>query len=1336
MSSDIAKRQRTVPSTKAYDFVWRRPVPAALQEGSYFDRYEELFWFPLTVFSVLLSDFQETGTLELGCFLRVDEDGFFLFWKSETNEGQVLELSQVSDVRQGTKPKDEKLLGALMERMPPGGKNLDERIVTVCSGLDLVNISYTNFVATSSEVASLWIQSVRGLTHNTKAQNVCPMTQLRKHWLRITLTVNPRGKIPVRVVTKTFASGRNERIIFQSLKDLGLPSGKNDEVEPSDFTFERFYELYHKICPRTDIEELFKSLSHGRDTITADKMIGFLNEVQRDPRLNEILYPYANRQTIRYIQETYDSRDKNNSSDTVSLKGFYRYLMSDDNAPVFLDRLDIYQDMDQPLCHYYINSSHNTYLIGRQFGGKSSVEIYRQVLLAGCRCIELDCWDGKGEDQEPIITHGKAMCSDILFKDVIYAVRDTAFVTSEYPLIMSFENHCSKHQQYKLAKYCEDILGDMLLTKPLDKYPLEPGVPLPSPEKLKRKILIKNKRLDPDVEKHQLELFMKGQADPVQEEDDVAEDPDPLGSTDCDVSPINGDIDPHPETKLRPGSGQINVLSTSGVFSSSLLGKLSETEMKRLVSKKGSLTVEEEQAMLAQYHYTGATKTIHPLLSSMVNYAQPVKFQGFDVAEDENIHYHMSSFSETVALGLMKNEAIEFVKYPFLSRGLCENDCEACSSLQRLGLMLNNSLINSLIGVNSYNKRQMSRIYPRGNRVESSNYMPQIFWNAGCQMVALNFQTPDLAMQLNQGKFEYNGNCGYLLKPEFMRRPERQFDPFSESPMDGVIAATCEVRIISGQFLSDRKVGTYVEVDMYGLPTDTIRKEFRTRVVPNNGLNPVYGEDAVFVFRKVVLPDLAVLRFAVYEDTGKLIGQRVLPLDGLQSGYRHISLRTEGNFPLSLPTLFCRVSLTTYVPEGLNDLVDALSDPRAFLSKEEQRMKQVLPFKKTPDCSLYYFVQLASMGIDSSEIDEVPTSSTKLTSMLKQRPMGSGIALSSTALGVPTGGAGCAGAGGGGGGSSGSVSAGPASALGLPSFGPSIDPHRSTTVSGTGVSASTAHGSGAPCAAVPAPGPSGNSAKKEEKKEDPKFPPISLAMLRSDKNYRKLVKKQAKELESLQRRHEKEAATMLRAHSLLTDKLNASHAKAIASSTSSLRGTPQKVNGVGTPLKEAHIAQMNSLVRQQTDEWSKLKCTQMSEIHTLILTFIDSRKELLLKILRDAHEEQKRLLKQIQERENKDMKAQQIKISLDSNRNVMNDPKLKNKAERDRRIRELKDYNTKRFIDQRKAQAQRNDRQAQDLLRRHEEEEQGVIAGVNRERDELIRNYREELLASKRTTMI
>ena len=72
-------------------------------------------------------------------------------------------------------------------------------------------------------------------------------------------------------------------------------------------------------------------------------------------------------------------------AERMSVDGFCRYLMSDENAPMLLDRLDIFQDMEQPLNHYYINSSHNTYLSGRQFRGKSSVEMYRQVLLAGCR---------------------------------------------------------------------------------------------------------------------------------------------------------------------------------------------------------------------------------------------------------------------------------------------------------------------------------------------------------------------------------------------------------------------------------------------------------------------------------------------------------------------------------------------------------------------------------------------------------------------------------------------------------------------------------------------------------------------------------------------------------------------------------------------------------------------------------------------------------------------------------------------------------------------------------------------------------------------------------------
>lgn len=324
-----------------------------------------------------------------------------------------------------------------------------------------------------------------------------------------------------------------------------------------------------------------------------EPFINFLNDKQRDPRLNEILYPLYDEKRASEIIATYEQDETMRTENKLTKDGLIRYLMSDENAPVFLDRLDIYMEMDLPLCAYYINSSHNTYLSGRQFGGKSSVEMYRQVLLAGCRCVELDCWDGRGEDEEPIITHGKAMCTVILFKDVIYAIRDTAFVTSEYPVILSFENHCCKVQQYKMAKYCDEILGDLLMTSPLDDFPLEPGQPLPPPCALKNKILIKNKRLKPEVEKQELELFRQGQ---FVIEDDVKED----ASAPAADRPVPPDIPaevPAPDGVPPDGDAP------------------------------------------AQIQYTGSTTNVHPWLSSMVNYAQPVKFQSFEHADSEFIFF-------------------------------------------------------------------------------------------------------------------------------------------------------------------------------------------------------------------------------------------------------------------------------------------------------------------------------------------------------------------------------------------------------------------------------------------------------------------------------------------------------------------------------------------------------------------------------------------------------------------------------------------------------------------------------------------------------------------------
>lgn len=121
--------------------------------------------------------------------------------------------------------------------------------------------------------------------------------------------------------------------------------------------------------------------------MTATQLVDFLNKTQRDPRLNEILYPYATTARAKDIIAQYEPNKYNVQKGQLSFDGFLRYFMSEDNNVIAANKFDLSDDMDHPLSHYFINSSHNTYLAGHQLTGKSSVEIYRQCLLAGCRYV-------------------------------------------------------------------------------------------------------------------------------------------------------------------------------------------------------------------------------------------------------------------------------------------------------------------------------------------------------------------------------------------------------------------------------------------------------------------------------------------------------------------------------------------------------------------------------------------------------------------------------------------------------------------------------------------------------------------------------------------------------------------------------------------------------------------------------------------------------------------------------------------------------------------------------------------------------------------------------------
>ncbi|XP_050703506.1 1-phosphatidylinositol 4,5-bisphosphate phosphodiesterase delta-4-like isoform X2 [Eriocheir sinensis] len=562
---------------------------------------------------------------------------------------------------------------------------------------------------------------------------------------------------------------------------------------------EEFVSFYHALLKMPVIEELYKRYASEKTLLmNADQLVTFLTTEQGLTSLG----PSEADQIIRQF-EISDLKDKG----FMTQDGFYHMLLSD-KFDVFESRhqKEVWQDMSKPLSHYYISSSHNTYLTGHQLAGDSSVEGYISALKKGCRLLELDVWDG--DDGCPIIYHGHTLTTKITLEDVLRdGVRAYAFHASPYPVILSIENHLSVEQQRTMVELMEDVLGDMLLKEPVS----EDLVALPSPEALKNKIIVRGK---------------KPQGVDIESDDDD-DDQDAIDYIDSDDG----------------ASQSKKVRSLYRSFRSSMRRK-----------NKGQ-----------KPH-----KPLAPELTRVVNVLEGKKFLTFEDAFETYKCYNTPSIGETKAKGLLETPE-KFVRFT---------------------------------------EGHVTKVYPLGTRTASSNLKPYPFWSVGCQIVALNMQTEDKANFYNTALFRSNGNCGYVLKPPILLGEK----PYSPSDAAERPVRVVRVMVLSGQHLPDSAkkgdiVDPYVQLKVRGHPLD--HQKQRTKVVKNNGFNPVWKETLEVTIR---VPEVSLLYFTV-RDESSLAADPVLalcciPFASLGTGYRHVHLTDITGRSLAPSALFVHVSVS------------------------------------------------------------------------------------------------------------------------------------------------------------------------------------------------------------------------------------------------------------------------------------------------------------------------------------------------------------------------------------------------------------------------------------------
>ncbi|XP_030540558.2 phosphoinositide phospholipase C 2-like isoform X2 [Rhodamnia argentea] len=246
------------------------------------------------------------------------------------------------------------------------------------------------------------------------------------------------------------------------------------------FCFHRRFKLHVAEAP-DEIKSLFVQYSEKNGIMTVDHLHRFLIEVQKEER--------ATREDAQAIVDSLRQLKHLNIllKKGISFEAFSKYLFGDINPPLSPNQ-GVHHDMDAPLSHYFIYTGHNSYLTGNQLSSDCSDVPIIKALHRGVRVIELDMWPNSSKDDVDVL-HGGTLTTPVPLIKCLRSIKEHAFVASEYPVIITLEDHITLDLQAKVAKMVTQTYGDMLFS-PGSECLKE----FPSPESLKWRIIVSTKQ--------------------------------------------------------------------------------------------------------------------------------------------------------------------------------------------------------------------------------------------------------------------------------------------------------------------------------------------------------------------------------------------------------------------------------------------------------------------------------------------------------------------------------------------------------------------------------------------------------------------------------------------------------------------------------------------------------------------------------------------------------------------------------------------------------------------------------------------------------------------------